>query len=161
MTRRQKVIEQARKILGSYESAVEAVGAAVGGEFEGGYESVERMTPPGRDLGEMRPTARAMAEEAVEDIQVGLDAMKKVELGQDADISTEDEQGLEAIILLAGRPAILIQEGDFMEPPSLWTSLKDKRQQIKQSVWVQIIYHFMICRLVSLHIICDPTSHVS
>src|SRR5262249_14580855 len=60
--------------------------------------------------------------------------MKKVELGRDDEISDQEQSGLEAIILLAGRPAILIQEGNFMEPPKLWARLNDARAQIKESI---------------------------
>lgn len=124
MTRKQRVVQEARRILGSFEVAAQAVGAAAvrTESFEaGGLEGLER-TPPGR------------AAAPIDDIHAGLDAMKKVERGRDDDISFQDQQGLEAIILLAGRPAILIQEGDFMEPPSLWAGLKDTRVQIKEVI---------------------------
>jgi hypothetical protein len=134
MTRRQHVIAEARRILGSFEAAAEALGAAAGSaSFEEGAESFESAVQGAPELDAMGPAARGLHIEAAGDIAAGLDAMKKVELGDD-DISLQEEQGLEAIVLLAGRPAILIQEGDFIDPPKLWTGLKDKRDEIREVI---------------------------
>jgi len=125
-SRRQRVIEEARRILGSYDAVAEALDEGLSPESFTGAELVgEEERVPGTSV------ARALKEEASEAIDVGLEAMKKVEAGEDEDITPEDQQGLEAIILLAGRPAILIQDGDFMNPPKLWAGLKDVRQQIQ------------------------------
>jgi V8-like Glu-specific endopeptidase len=122
-SRKQRVVEEARRILGSFEGAADAVGAAAGPvvPVDLGLESIDPAGPPMTS-----PLERQVAE--------GLDAMRKVDMGLDADISDRDQQGLEAIILLAGRPAILIQEGDFLEPPKLWASLKDDRDRIKDVI---------------------------
>ncbi len=146
MLRKQLVIEEARRILGSYDAAAEAVGPSVFAEvpqFEAapGLESFGGVVPRttgvvagGLALSELTPLGRASVEHGQQDVRVGLEAMKKVERGRDDEISDQEQFGLEAIILLAGRPAILIQEGDFMEPPKLWASLKDVKPQIKDSI---------------------------
>jgi Trypsin-like peptidase domain len=132
MSRRKQVIGQARRILGSYEAAAETLGAAATPEgFEEGMESAG----PGRGTGAIEaPVTRALKEEANEAIDIGLEAMKKVEAGDDDDISFQEQQGLEAIILLAGRPAILIQDGEFMKPPKLWAGLTEVRDQIHEVI---------------------------
>ncbi len=143
MTRKQRVIEEARRILRNYEVAAQAVGGLPTGA--GGAESsdLESVSVPFESLGagrggaavaEPAPVARAIAEERAQRVAQGVEAMKKVELGQDDRISDDEQNGLEAIILLAGRPAILIQEGDFLEPPSLWSDLKNVRPQIKNAI---------------------------
>jgi len=131
MSRKQLVIEQAKRILGSYDAAAEAVSTspfAPRDNLESGLESLERPIEGNT------PVGRAMAEVAEREVTDGLDGMKKLELGQDDRITPREQAGLEAIILLAGRPAILIQEGDFMEPPKLWADLKNVREQIKDAI---------------------------
>ena len=143
MSRKQQIIAEARRILGTFEGAAEALGAAAApaGEVDPGLESLESFGAPrpgtmraGAAVAELTPIGRAEVAETQRQVQDGLDAMKKVELGRDDDISDRDQHGLEAIILLAGRPAILIQDGDFMEPPKLWAALKDVRDQIKDVI---------------------------
>jgi hypothetical protein len=123
MSRKQTVIEEARRILGTFERAADALGATAtpAGEFDPGLESLESV-------------GRAGAAGTDSQIQDGLEAMKKIDMGRDDEISDRDQHALEAIVLLAGRPAILIQEGDFMEPPKLWSGLKDVRDQIKEVI---------------------------
>jgi V8-like Glu-specific endopeptidase len=141
MSRKQQVIDEARRILGTFDAAAEALAAPAAGEFDPGLEGIESVGAPlpgmmrrGAAAAEPNPIARAEAAEAARQIQDGLEAMKKVEMGRDQDISDRDQHGLEAIVLLAGRPAILIQDGDFMEPPKLWAALKDVRDEIKEVI---------------------------
>jgi V8-like Glu-specific endopeptidase len=143
MSRKQQVIDEARRILGTFENAARALPptGAPAREIDPGLEGLESVGPPmpgamrGRTaVAELTPVGEATALEVQRQVQDGLEAMKKVEMGRDEDISDRDQQGLEAIVLLAGRPAILIQEGDFMEPPTLWAALKDVRDQIKDVI---------------------------
>ena len=132
MSRKQLVVEQARRILGTYEAAAGAIaqlnaGAALE-SMPTGFESTTRSTSRtggASAVAEATPVGRAIAEERAAQVQEGVEAMKKIELGRD-DITPREQEGLEAIILLTGRPAILIQEGDFMEPPALWTGPQDR-----------------------------------
>ena len=129
MSRKQLVIEEAKRILGSYDAAAEAISTsrfAPSDNAESGLESLE--LPSGTTVG------RAIAQEAEREVTDGLQGMKKLELGQEDQITPREQAGLEAIILLAGRPAILIQEGDFLEPPKLWADLKNVRTQIKEVI---------------------------
>ena len=135
MTRKQRVIEEARRILGTFEGAAEAVGAVAPGSasFDPGLESLESLGPPMPAETEL---GGGLAPGAQQQVLTGLDAMKKVELGNDSEISDQDQQGLEAIILLAGRPALLIQEGAFLPPPKLWADLNAAplRDKIQASI---------------------------
>jgi len=78
--------------------------------------------------------SRAIVEERNERIADGIEAMKKIEMGQEDQITPRLQIGLEAIVLLTGRPAILIQEGDFMEPPKAWADLKGARSAIQSVI---------------------------
>jgi len=51
--------------------------------------------------------------------------------GRDADLQPDERAGTEAIILMFGRPAILIQDGRFFPPPTPWEKLEDKRDAIQ------------------------------
>ncbi len=140
MSRKQQVIDEARRILGTFENAAQALGAtgAPSGDSDPGLESLESFGAPtpgatrGRTaVAEVTPVGQATAVEVQGQIQDGLEAMKKIEMGRDEEISDREQHGLEAIVLLAGRPAILIQEGDFLPPPKLWAELTNVRDQIK------------------------------
>jgi V8-like Glu-specific endopeptidase len=138
MSRKQLVVEQARRILGTYDAAAGAIAELnVGAALESmptGFESTTRSASRTRSgpsaVAEATPVGRAIAEERAAQVKEGVEAMKKIELGRD-DITPREQEGLEAIILLTGRPAILIQEGDFLEPPALWKDLKTVRAQIQ------------------------------
>src|SRR5262245_56578904 len=141
MSRKQRIIDEARRILGSYEIAADAVQSAVPSIATSEPDSFESFSMPlsraargAAAVAELTPVGRAVAVETQQDLKNGLSPMKTVEMGRDADISDQDQKGLEAIVLLVGRPAILIQEGDFMEPPKLWADLKNARDRIKDSI---------------------------
>jgi Trypsin-like peptidase domain len=136
MSRKQRVVEEARRIFKTFESAAGTVvpmiaieSAPLALESFGGAGMDIAARVRGRSSEEVTPLGRGTADE--QDVLVGLEAMKKVELGRDDDISDQEQAGLEAIILVAGRPAILIQEGDFLKPPKLWANLEAVRDQIK------------------------------
>src|SRR3954471_24283016 len=138
MPTKQQVIEQARRSVGTVENATHAVSAVSeapsGGGLEsmgGGLESLPTRAPrAGAAVVESSPVQRAVAEERLQVVADGIEGMKKIELGRADDIRPHEQAGLEAIILLTGRPALLIQDGTFMEPPPLWADLKTARDQI-------------------------------
>jgi hypothetical protein len=147
MSRKQRVIEQARRILRTQAAAAEAVEStprprpgvqpesdSVMFETLGAAAAPAVVARAGGPLPTELPIGRAFAEQGARDIELGIEAMRKVELGRDDEISDQEQFGLEAIILLTGRPAILIQEGDFLEPPKLWAGLKDVRDRIKEVI---------------------------
>jgi S1-C subfamily serine protease len=77
---------------------------------------------------------RAAAEDLADSVRAGVIALDKLRDRRERDLSEQEVQGLEAIVRLEGRPAILIQDGSFMEPPKLWAALKDARQHIDASI---------------------------
>ena len=92
---------------------------------------------PGLESMVVRPAGGGEIEVAIAGVQ---DAMARTakraigkirERGREADISPDEQVGLEAIILLTGRPAILIQDGVFMPPPPEWAELEAQRDQIQ------------------------------
>jgi hypothetical protein len=49
-------------------------------------------------------------------------------------LTSEEQVGLEAVILLFGRPALLVQNGSFAAPPSGWEVLETQRAGIETSI---------------------------
>lgn len=65
----------------------------------------------------------------------GRSGLEKLRRGRESTLTREERQGLEAIVALQGRPAILIQEGHFLEPPAYWKGLLEpKRRQIEEAI---------------------------
>ncbi|MGI8783007.1 MAG: trypsin-like serine peptidase [Acidobacteriota bacterium] len=68
-------------------------------------------------------------------VDAGKRAVRKVRKdGTKAVLQPEEERGLEAIILLMGRPAILIQDGRFFPPPDEWRILETHRSKIEKTL---------------------------
>jgi hypothetical protein len=75
--------------------------------------------------------ARRQRERVVGD---GIDGLAKIADGRESDLDDDELFGLEAIVLLEGRPAILIQDGDFMPPPHEWSRLTERREPIREVI---------------------------
>jgi hypothetical protein len=142
MADKQRVIDQARRILGSYEQVAEEVqplarsGGALASDSPVALEGFIPR-PPGRPgaggpAGATTTLEAAIAAERTRTIAEGLEAMKKIDSGREQDITPQQQTGLEAIVLLTGRPAILVQNDDFLEPPKKWAVLKDIRDSIRR-----------------------------
>ena len=150
--------EHARRIFGTYQVAVEELAStrsdlapemdslSADGNLESTLESLATASPSASfesfevlPLGGGPPAEAAIAlhdaiaRERTAVVAEGLQAMKKVEAGRD-DLSPQEQAGLEAIILLTGRPALLIQNGEFLEPPKKWAVLKEMRPQIRSVI---------------------------
>lgn len=67
-------------------------------------------------------------------LQEGADALDKLADDPAATLSPDQQLGLEAIVLLEGRPALPIQGGRFWPPPSEWISLESHRAAIENSI---------------------------
>lgn len=67
-------------------------------------------------------------------INAGVRAVTKLkEEGEAADLTGEELIGLEAIVHIEARPAILIQDGRFFPPPAEWQILESSRDQIEHA----------------------------
>jgi hypothetical protein len=108
-------------------AAPAAAAAPLGGEESPFFESAAPPAP----AEPVDPALQAEREAALED---GRRAVEKVmSEGESADLSPREARGLEAIILLFGRPAILIQDGKFFPPPEDWTILESHRSAIERT----------------------------
>ncbi len=67
-------------------------------------------------------------------LEQGARAIDKILAGRDLEVTHEEAVGLEAIVLLTGRPALLIQDGKFFAAPADWQILERYRPQIEATL---------------------------
>lgn len=63
----------------------------------------------------------------------GARALEKVKTGRDSEVTTTEAAGLEALVILEGRPALLVQDGHFFPPPDKWKILDQFRAGIEST----------------------------
>jgi hypothetical protein len=80
------------------------------------------------------PMVEATRRERARVVGKGIDGLAKLAEGREHDLDAGERFGLRAIVLLEGRPAILIQEGDFLAPPQGWSRLVDRRERIREVI---------------------------
>ncbi|MFO0910835.1 MAG: serine protease [Isosphaeraceae bacterium] len=89
-----------------------------------GLESTESMA----DTSSLRRAMTAVDEAMGEAARSAVQKLRRD--GKKAKLSPDEAVGLEAIVRTTGRPAILIDNGTFREPPTDWAKLKDVRDAI-------------------------------
>jgi V8-like Glu-specific endopeptidase len=104
-------------------STVRRAGPAVTGD---GLE-LESLPPDPVDA-----ALQAQREAAIEAGQRGIERV--LQEGPDASLSSDERFGMEAIVLLVGRPALLIEDGRFLAPPADWPVLEEERAGIERTI---------------------------
>lgn len=118
--------------------------SAIERELEADADEVVRKVAPGRasfraraivgaepaELPEIEAASRRRLATLVEP---GREAVRKIiKEGDSAELTPEQREAAEAIILLMARPAILVQDGSFFPPPDPWSSdLEAARAEIE------------------------------
>ncbi|MFJ8016961.1 trypsin-like serine peptidase [Streptomyces sp. NPDC096339] len=77
---------------------------------------------------------RAAREERAKVLGAGVRGLEKLAAGRADDIDEDEYFGVEAIVLLEGRPAILVQGQDFASQQGDWALLDGQRPGIRQSI---------------------------
>jgi Trypsin-like peptidase domain len=91
-------------------------------------ERLERAELPEADLVDQALQAQLRAT-----LDAGRRGIERLmEEGPQAALPPEEQNGLEAIVQLVGRPAILIQGGRFFPPPADWVVLEEHRAAIER-----------------------------
>jgi V8-like Glu-specific endopeptidase len=144
MANREWVVQAARQLPPP--EAVEAelarglsglLGSAFPAEEESGAEAVglEAM-PEAASAGTeaLRRVRRSAEDDCRRVVEAGKRGLRKVrQKGEGTDLAPDEVVGMEAIILLVGRPAILIQDGKFFPPPEPWQVLEEHRKAIQET----------------------------
>lgn len=95
-------------------------------------ESSEDLPP-----GEAEPAGqigRFAQQERARVLSAGVTGLEKLATGRTDEIDEDEYFGVEAIVLLEGRPAILIQGQDFASQQGDWAVLDGQRPGIRQSI---------------------------
>lgn len=76
----------------------------------------------------------ALEQQRQEYVQTAKRAVRKIRTkGEDAELEPHEVVGLEAIVQIVGRPAILIQDDRFFPPPQGWEMLEQARASIEST----------------------------
>lgn len=94
-------------------------------------ESTEELPAGGSAAAVVSRAVREVRGAVLEDGATGLEKLAK---DPDAELSEPERFGVEAIVLLEGRPALPVQGGDFWNPPEEWRSLLGHRAAIRESI---------------------------
>jgi len=121
--RSERVVAEVRRVFGDLGELTERMSRAGLESFSGSGE--------GEPTDPVTEAARLERERVVDD---GVQGLAKVAEGREAELDDAELLGLEAIVLLEGRPAILIQQGDFLPPPPDWARLSKARVGIREVI---------------------------
>jgi hypothetical protein len=130
MKRSERLKVIAKNIFGDLDetiSQVEAHAELLKGRSEWPAEEIPELSTlqPGEGTGVLEPPVDEVAR------MLALGAKAAARVGSDEKLSPGEGDALEAIIVLYGRPALLVQDNNFPEPPIKWQSLKNNRPRIQ------------------------------
>jgi endonuclease G, mitochondrial len=80
------------------------------------------------------PEAEMMSSDLQKIAAAGIEGLELMAQNKESQVSAAQQLGLEAIVLLEGRPAITVRDGDFGVPPEAWSTLRGEREGIKRSI---------------------------
>ncbi|WP_149183725.1 serine protease [Streptomyces sp. TRM49041] len=78
--------------------------------------------------------SRFAEQERARVLEAGARGLEKLAAGRDDEIGDDESFGLEAIVLLEGRPALLVQDSDFPPQEGDWAVLNGQRAAIRESL---------------------------
>ncbi|MGG7575466.1 trypsin-like serine peptidase [Streptomyces sirii] len=94
-------------------------------------ESLEELPADELPAGQISQFAQ---QERTRVLSAGVSGLEKLAEGRDDEISDDESFGMEAIVLLEGRPAILVQNHDFAPQQGDWAVLDGHRAAIRESL---------------------------
>ncbi|MFJ9848282.1 trypsin-like serine peptidase [Streptomyces sp. NPDC101150] len=78
--------------------------------------------------------SRYAQQERTRVLSAGANGLEKLAEGRADEVSEDESFGMEAIVLLEGRPALLVQHHDFVAPAGDWAVLDGHRAAIRESL---------------------------
>ncbi len=153
MDRRQMVLQRARDLLGEraedvlhvvrqdrqelrgYQEPAHVRAVVRRTAREGGPEGGEELTTAlaelelGRAAGEPSPGQQREATGQL--LEAGAAGLEKLLRNQPAEVTGPEALGLECVLLLYARPALLVREGRLGAVPPLWNLLEDQREDVE------------------------------
>jgi hypothetical protein len=119
----ERVVGAVRRMFGDVGQVAERLQA---GAVADEAESAVQGEPPDAIVAALRDERRRVVDD-------GIAGLTKLADGDD-DLDDDQLLGLEAIVVLEGRPAILIRDGDFLPPPPEWTRLSGCRREVREVI---------------------------
>ena len=100
-------------------------------------DEVAERVESARSAASLRPMGTRARENAADRergrvLADGVSGLAKVRAGREVDDA--ERIGLRAIVQQEGRPAIVVRDGDFGEPPALWSQLSGRRERIREVI---------------------------
>jgi hypothetical protein len=120
-----QIIGRVRSILGDPDDL---------GDLAERLSATDLESLPGSEGEPVDAVAAAARRERDRVVDDGISGLYKIAEGRDDDLDDDELLGLEAIVLLEGRPAILIRGGDFLPPPRDWARLAKERRGIREVI---------------------------
>ena len=109
-----RVVDEVKRVfddVGAVAERLQASGLAKAERPQAGGLATFAPSAVDRDAEDLVVAATRRERERV--VSDGIDGLAKVAEGREDDLNADERFGIEAIVLLEGRPAILIQDGDF------------------------------------------------
>jgi hypothetical protein len=66
-------------------------------------------------------------------LEAGLSGLEKIRQSFNPDLTPEERLGVECVLALYGRPAVLVSEEHLASVPPFWNVLEDQREQVEMS----------------------------
>ena len=101
---------------------------------------VRALTGTAHLFGDQRPEqmTAALEREREELLQFARDAVEKLRQGRGGEIvvplTAEEQRGAQALLTFLTRPALLVRDGTFAEPPPQWEALERRRSFIQRTL---------------------------
>ncbi|MGO4630649.1 serine protease [Streptomyces sp. 2RAF24] len=118
------------RVFGDLREVAARVRAGLEAEIE--YEESAEELPPG--VASAAQIAKFAQEERSRVLEAGVSGLEKLADDRADEIDDDEYFGVEAIVLLEGRPAILVQGQDFPSQPGDWAVLDASRPAIHESI---------------------------
>lgn len=128
------MIRQDRQELHGWEEPVHVRAVLRRRLREGGNDSdTATVTVAERELGRRagEPDLGTQREGIGQLLEAGARGLERVARRETAGLTVEERLGLECVILLYGRPAILLSQGRLDSVPPLWNILEDQREDVE------------------------------
>ncbi len=136
------MVRQDRQELRGWQEPAHVRGAARRAVREAGREesagttyTTERTTLTELELGRTagEPERGQQREATGQLLEVGAVGLEKAARNEAANLTPEEVLGLECVLLLYGRPAVLVNGPDLASPPPSWNLLEDQREDIEMA----------------------------
>jgi len=123
-----RVVADVRRVFADVEGVAERLRAAR--PEPGAGAAFQPMATAERE----DPVLAATRRERERVVGRGIDGLLKVARRREDDLDDAERFGMRAIVHLEGRPAILVEDGDFGAPPPEWARLTERRAQIREVI---------------------------